>query len=111
MIDRLEDLQVQLPGFHRVEREAEDHKGIGQTLNAKADGPMAHVGFARLRYGVVVDIDDAVEVARNYLGDIVELLEVVLTVVDEGRDGERSEIAYSSFVRGRIFDDLSAQVR
>ena len=40
----------------------------------------------------------------------MELLEVILPVDDEGRKGERREVAHGSFVRRRVLDDLRAKV-
>ena len=53
---------------------------------------------------------DAVQVLCEHLGHIVQLLEVVSTVGDEGWESERSEVAHGSLVRGGVFDDLRAKI-
>lgn len=72
---------------------------------------MTLVGCMRLGYRVVVDVDDAVEIVCNNLCNVMQLLEIILAVRDESREGKRSKIANSSLARGRIFDNLGAQVR
>ncbi len=47
-----------------------------RDLDAETNGPVAEVGLLGLGHGVVVDVDDLVEVARADLGHIVQLLEV-----------------------------------
>lgn len=67
VVDRLEDLEVELARFGRVERETESHEGVGESLDSDADGAVAHVGVLGLLDGVVVYVDDAVEVERDDL--------------------------------------------
>jgi len=100
VVDRLEDLEVELARLGRVEGEAECHEGVGEALHTDADGAVAHVAVLGLLDRVVVDVDDAVEVVGDDLGDVVELLEVVLAVLDEGREGDRREVAHGA-ARGR----------
>ncbi len=92
VVDGLEHLAVQLARLGRLERHAQGQEGVGQALDADADGAVAHVAVAGLGDGVVVDVDDAVEVAHDDLGDLVQLGEVVGAgvVVDEGRQGQRT---------------------
>ena len=59
---------------------------------------------------VVVDVDDVVQVVGD-LGNIVQRLEVVLAIDDEGREGKRGEIAHGGLVRCGIFDNLRAEIR
>ena len=59
---------------------------------------------------VVVDVDDAVQVVGD-LGNIVQRLEVVLAIDDEGRESKRGEIAHGGLVRCGIFDNLRAGIR
>ena len=47
-----------------------------------ADGTMTEVSFARFGDWVVIDIDDAVEIECDGLGDGVKLLEVALAIGD-----------------------------
>ena len=75
-VDRLEDLLVELLGPLRVEGQAQQDEGVGEPLDADADGPVAQVGVARGLDRVVVDVDDLVEVAGDDAGDGAELVKV-----------------------------------
>ncbi len=110
MVDGLEDLEVELTGLRTVERHTKSHEGVGETLNSETDGSVTHVGVASLRDGVVIDVDDLVQVLGNDLGDVVELLEVVLAIGDESGEGERGQIADGNLIGSRILDDLGTQV-
>jgi uncharacterized protein (UPF0297 family) len=59
----------------------------------------------------VVDVNDLVEVGNDDLADVVELLEVVDSVLDERGEGERGQVADGDLIRGRVLDDLRAEVR
>jgi hypothetical protein len=41
----------------------------------------------------------------------VKFVEVIFATADVGGEGEGSKVAYGCFVRGRILDYLSAQIR
>lgn len=56
------------------------------------------------------NLDDLVEVEGDDLGDFVQLLKVVLATTDEGRQGKRGEVTYSSLIRRRILDDFGAEI-
>lgn len=85
MVNCLEDLEVQLASLRRIERQAKGHEGVGEALHTDADRAVTHVAPLGLLDGVVVDIDDAVEVVSDDLHDVVQFLEVVLSVLDKGR--------------------------
>jgi len=85
MVNGLENLDIELFGFGRIKGHAKCHEGICETLHTNTDGAMAEVRTASFRDWVVVDVDDAVQVVSDDLGDIVQLLEVVFAVDDEGR--------------------------
>jgi hypothetical protein len=38
-------------------------------------------------------------------------LEVILSIDNEGRKGERCKVTYSGFFGGRVLDDLRAEIR
>ena len=67
MINSFEDLDIEFLRRLRVERHTKCHKSIRQAL----DTAVAHVGSTGLRDGVVVDVNDTVEVVCHDLGDIV----------------------------------------
>lgn len=112
VVDGLEDLLVKLLGVWSIEGQAKDHEGVGETLNTDTNGTVAHVGLASLGNGVVVDVNDSVQVEGDDLGDGVELLEVVLLVGgDEGWESDGGEVADGDLIGGRVFDDLGAKIR
>ena len=43
VVDRLEDLDVELLGLRRIKWHAKSHESIGQTLHTDTDGSVAHV--------------------------------------------------------------------
>lgn len=112
VVDSLKDLLVELAGLGRLERHAQSKEGISKTLNTNTDRAVAHVAVASLGDGVVVDINDAVQVANNNHSDVVKLLKVVDTigVVHVGGKGQRGQVAYSSLIGSTVLDDLSAQI-
>jgi len=72
---------------------------------------VAHVGPTGLRNGVVVDIDDSVEVVCDNLGDIVKFLEVVLAICNKRGESQRCKVANSCLFWGGVFHNLRAEVR
>lgn len=112
MVDGLKDLLVQLSSLRRLERHAQSKESIGKTLDTDTNGSVSHVAVASFRNGVVVHINDPVQVANDSLCDLVQLLEVVagLVVVDERGKGKRGKVADSNLIRGTVLDNLSAQV-
>jgi len=110
MVNGLEDLDVELLGFRRIEGHAESHEGVGETLHADAYRAMAEVGATSFGDGVVIDVDDAVQIEGDHLGHIVQLLEVVSTVCDEGWESKRRQVAHGGFIRGGVLDDLGAKI-
>jgi len=93
VVDSLEDLKVELTSFRRVEGKTESHESIGETLNSNSDRSVTHVAVLCLLDWVVVDVDDSVQVESDGLDDVVKLLEIVNTVLDEGRKCDRSQVA------------------
>lgn len=58
---------VQPAGGVALEGQAQEEEGVGEALDAEADGAVPHVRSPRLRHGVVVAVDDLVEVPRHDL--------------------------------------------
>ena len=106
MVDRLEDLDIESLGLGRVKGHVEGHEGIGKTLYTDSDGSVSEVRVLGLDDRVVVDVDDAVEVEGDNLGDLVKLLEVVDALLDVGGEGDRGEVADGDLVGGRVLDNL-----
>jgi hypothetical protein len=81
-------------------------------LDSDTDRAVAHVAVLGFNHRVVVHVNNLVQVVDNNLSDLMKLLEVVLSFldVDETRESKRRQIADSDLVRGRIFNDLRAQI-
>ena len=71
---------------------------------------MTEVRSACFRDGVVVYIDDTVEVKGDVFRNRVELVEVVLAIFDVGRQSEQGEVTYSCFIGQRVLDNFGAEV-
>ena len=84
MVDGLEDLDVEIACFGRVERDAKSHEGIRKTIDTD-DRAMVHVRVTGFQHRVVVGVDDVVEVVGDDLGHLVRLPKVVLAFAGEGR--------------------------
>ncbi|KAI6763085.1 hypothetical protein HG530_009065 [Fusarium avenaceum] len=113
VVDGLKDLLVELSSLWRLEGHAQSKESISKTLYTKTDRSVTHVAVASLLHRVVVDIDDLVQVADNNLTDLMQLLEIIasLIIVDESRQGKGGKVANSDLIRGTVLDDLSAQIR
>jgi hypothetical protein len=110
MVDRFEYLDVELFRRGRVEWHVQRHEGISETLHANTNGTMSHVRSASFGRGIVVHINYTIEVVGNDFGYIMELVEVVLAIGDEGGESKRGEVANGSFIGGRVFNDFGAEV-
>ena len=77
VINCFENLFVQKSSLWGLERIPHQDESVGKTLNADTDGPVPHVRVAGLLYGVVVDVDDLVQVARHNLDDLLQSVKVV----------------------------------
>lgn len=60
--------------------------------------------------GVVVDVDDLVEVPGNDLRDLVQFLEIKFPISDEAIESDGGQVAHSHFIRFSILHYLSTQV-
>jgi hypothetical protein len=107
---RLEDLDIEFLRLGGVEGHTEGHEGVGEPLDPDPDGTVTEVGSARFWDGVVVAVDDAVEIECDGFGDGMEFLKVVFTIGDIGGESERGEVADGDLIRGSVFDDLGAEV-
>ena len=108
MVYCLEDLLIQFVRLLRFEGHAQDHESIRKALHAETSRAMTHVGVTCLRNGVVVDVDNTVQVEGHNLGNNVKLIEVVYAILDESREGKGGKVADCGLIRIRVFDDLSA---
>lgn len=112
VVDGLEDLNVEVLGLRRIEGHTKSQESIGETVDTNSNGAMAHVAPPSLRHGVVVDVDDLVQVLDEHLSDIMKLLEVInsLLDIDKGRKCQGCKVADSDLIRGSVLDNLAAEV-
>ena len=61
---------------------------------------MSHIRSVSFGCGIVVHIDYMVEVVGNNFGYVMEPIEVVLAIGDEGGESKGGEVANSSFIGG-----------
>mmetsp|Transcript_1161 Transcript_1161/g.4600 ORF Transcript_1161/g.4600 Transcript_1161/m.4600 type:complete len:635 (-) Transcript_1161:687-2591(-) len=108
-VNRLENLRVELLRFGRVEGHAEQDEHVRETLHAEADGAVAHVGALRGVHGVVVDVDDAVQVARRLAGDLGELGVVEVAVLGAERAAQLLRFRLAGGGRGVVLDHEAGQ--
>src|SRR6267154_5164170 len=71
---------------------------------------MTHVRAARFRNRVVIDVDNAIQIECNNLGDIMQLLKVVPFASDEGGESDRGKVAHSSLICGGVFHYFCAEI-
>jgi hypothetical protein len=110
MVDGLEDLQVELTSGRSIKGHTQGHKGISETLNTESDRSVTHVRVLGFLNGVIVDVDDLVQVLGYDLGDLMKLLEIVFAVGDERGQREGGQVTDGDLVRSRVFNDLGTQV-
>jgi hypothetical protein len=58
----------------------------------------------------VVDVDDAIEVVCDGLGDSVELLEVVFPIGDEGGESRQGKVVHGSLIGGRAVSICASRI-
>ncbi len=63
-----------------------------------------------LGHGVVVDIDDFIEVFCDDPGHIEQSVEIIFPIGDEAIESNGGQVAHSHFSRISVLDDLSTQV-
>ncbi len=76
VINRLENLSVEHTGFFAMERNIHHHKYIRESLDADTDGAVAQIARPRFISGVIINIDDLVQIIYDEGGDALELCEV-----------------------------------
>ena len=83
---------------------------ICEALDTETDGAVAHVRLQGLRSGIIVNINDTIQVPHNDLGDLTELgvVEQLSPLVYKRRQRDRGQITNRSLVWCGIFKDLCA---
>ena len=112
MIDRLEDLRVEVECFRALKSKTHLLEGVCHPLYPNTYGAMAEVRCLRLLDGVVVAIDDSVQVPGDSLGYAMQGLEVkgaTLVVCELGKRN-RGEVANGYLLLAGMLEDLSAEV-
>merc|ERR1719500_1394629 len=111
IINSLEYLLVQGGGFFRFEWKPHEDVSIRQTLDTNTNRPVPHVAVPRLNDGVIVHINDLIQVLRGYLGHALQPLEVVSLVrFDKHVDSNGCQVTDCNLIRCRVLHNLSAQV-
>mmetsp|Transcript_19724 Transcript_19724/g.41632 ORF Transcript_19724/g.41632 Transcript_19724/m.41632 type:complete len:589 (-) Transcript_19724:922-2688(-) len=130
VVDRLEDVLVQLARLRAVEGQAEQDEGVSQALHADPDRAVPHVRPSRRLGGVEVDVDDLVQVDGHALGHPLQGLEVEAALAGleaahelgalvgvlgplldhEAGQRDRGQVAHGRLLRAGVLDDLRAQV-
>merc|ERR1711907_869377 len=62
IVDGLKDFPIDLLGLWRLKGETHFDKHVGKALHTNANRPVAHVGIASLRHGVVIYVNHTVQV-------------------------------------------------
>ena len=66
-----QNLDIELLCLESVKGHVKRHEGIGETLHTKANRAMAEVRTTCFRNWIVADVNDAVQIVSDNLGDIV----------------------------------------
>ena len=107
--DSIENLQVELSSLGRVEREAQRHERVRESLDSNSDRAVTHVAVLGLLDRVVINVDDAVQVERDSLDNVVEFLKVVNAVLDERWESDRCQIANGAVGTDRSMSGRSSE--
>ena len=113
MVDCLEYPEVQVASVVAFKRNTHHGIGIGETLDTDADGSMAKIGRTSFGNGVIVDIDDFIQILGDNFDDFVQLFKVkarclcpIARVRYKTWQTYARQIAYGDLIRGGIFDDF-----
>ena len=112
MVDCLEDLGVEIKCFRALKSKTHFLEGVCHPLYPNTYGAMAEIRCLCLLDGVIVAIDDSVQVPRDSLGYAMQGLEVksaTLVVCELGKRN-RGEIADGYLFLAGILEDLSAEI-
>lgn len=71
---------------------------------------MAKIGVAALLRGILVLVNDDVEITGEHRSDLAEALEVELSIPHKPRQAERTQVTDRRLVRSRVLDDLRTKV-
>lgn len=112
MIYCFKDELVKLDGSLVFIRDLHDLKGISETLNTNTNRSVFLVGVFSLFDGIVVSVNDLVEISGDSLGHLMKEFVVVLLgfIVNVSIQSDGSQIANCNFIGAGVFNNLSAEV-
>ena len=102
----LEDLLIEGDGLWRLPGQLHEREHIGEALNANADGTVPHVRAPCLRRWIVVDVDDAIQIAHDDARDAAELDPVHHTVAEKVGQRDRGQVTHGRLLGARVLHDL-----
>ena len=115
VINRCKDLAVDFRSFRRIEGHLEAEKDVCESLHADSNRPVPEVASFGFRQRVEIDVNDAVEVARQDLDAGVERSIIVdragAGADDECRKTHGSQVADGDFVGGRELADFLREAK
>ena len=113
MVDSLEDELVDFKSFVGLEGQTHHLERICQSLHANTDRSVSHVRGSSLRDGIVVAVDNFVQIFGDSLGDFMKILVIKSFGFKVRELGKRNagKITNSHFILVCVFHDLGAEIR
>lgn len=81
---------------------------VSEKMNAERQ--YAQWVWSNLRDRVIINVDDSVEISGDDLGDLAQLLEVKLAVVDEAVESDGCEVAHRHLIGRSVLHYLRAKI-
>src|SRR5271170_8248552 len=110
MINRFKDLNVEMFSLGGIKRHSHCQKRIRQPLNTNSDRSMTHIGSTSFFDGIIIDIDNLVEIVCNDFDDIVHFLEIEFSAFDKSGKSDTRQVTYGNFIGSRVFDDFGTEI-
>merc|ERR1719228_123800 len=105
------DLLVQIGSFIRLEWKPHENVGISKPLDTNTNRSVPHVAIPSFLYGVVVHINDLIEVLGGNFGNKFQLLKVVCFVrLNKHVDSNGGQITDCHFIWSRVLNNLGTKV-
>ncbi len=109
-LDVLKDFAVESACLLRGPRNTKLGKHIRKTLNANANGTMASIGITALLRGLLIEINDLIQVVRENRSHLTKSLEVEGPTLHETRQAQRTQIADGCLVGRRVLNDFGTEI-
>jgi hypothetical protein len=84
-----EDSLIQYDGLLRLPRKTHHRKYVGESLYAETDRSVSHIGSLGFGNRIIIDINHAIQILDDRIGDFAELLEIESAVLDECGKSQR----------------------